>query len=220
MSLIASDSGGGSSFTPVPPGLHMARCYRIVDLGTQKTTFNGELKHQHKIMLQFEVHGEDDKGAPLVTPKGEPMSISKNYTLSLSDKATLRADLQAWRGEAFNAEELRGFDIRKVLGKWAMIAVGTAVGKDGKTYTNILNLNPVPKVLKDTLPVPHNPAAIFSITNPDMDLFNSFSNSLREKISASPEWQSRGGDVPNQSAKAQKQPASSGFDDMDDDIPF
>ena len=104
-----------------------------------------------------------------------------------------------------------------------MIAFGTEVGKDGKTYTNILNLNPVPKVLKDTLPVPHNPTAIFSITNPDMDLFNSFSNSLREKISASPEWQSR--DDPaklrsDQAAKAQKQPASSGFDDMDDDIPF
>lgn len=219
MSLIASDSGGNSSFTPVPPGLHTARCYRIVDLGTQKTIFKGETKYQHKIMLQFEVHGEDDSGAPLVTPKGEPMSISKNYTLSLAEKATLRADLQAWRGRAFEEDELRGFDIRKVLGQWAMIAVGKATGNDGKTYTNILNLNPIPKVLKDTLPVPHNPTAIFSISNPDMDLFNSFSNSLRIKIQASPEWQSRS-DVPNQSAKAQKESPPSGFDDMDDDIPF
>jgi hypothetical protein len=187
-----------------------------VDLGTQKTTFNGETKMQHKIMLQFEVHGENDSGEPLVTSKGEPMSISKNYTLSLSEKATLRADLQAWRGRAFEADELRGFDIRKVLGQWAMIAVGTATGNNGKTYTNILNLNPIPKMLKDTLPVPHNPAAFFTISNPHMDLFTSFSNSLREKIASSPEWQARGNSSASSSAKAN----SSGFDDMDDDIPF
>ena len=37
MSLIAkSTEGSGSSFVTVPPDMHLARCYRIVDLGTQK----------------------------------------------------------------------------------------------------------------------------------------------------------------------------------------
>ena len=89
MSLIAKDSGEGS-FTPVPPGMHLARCYRIVDLGTQKSEYQGQTKYLQKVMIQFEVHGEDDKGKALVTNKGEPMSISKNYTLSLAEKATLR----------------------------------------------------------------------------------------------------------------------------------
>jgi len=58
-------------------------------------------------MFKFEVHGEDDQGNPLVTSKGEPMSISKNYTASLSDMATLREDLKNWRGRDFTPEELR-----------------------------------------------------------------------------------------------------------------
>ena len=111
MGLIAKDSGGGN-FTPVSPGMHLARCYRIVDMGTQTTEFAGQTKHLHKVMLQFEVHGEDEDGKPLVTAKGEPMSISKNFTLSLAEKATLRLDLQAWRGRPFTADELRGFELK------------------------------------------------------------------------------------------------------------
>lgn len=96
MGLIASDSG--KSFTPIPPGMHLARCYRIIDLGTQKTEWQGQIKSLPKILVQFEVHGEDDNGNPLKTSEGEPMSISKRYTLSIGDKSTLRADLASWRG--------------------------------------------------------------------------------------------------------------------------
>ena len=104
MALIARESGGGGTFTPVPPGMYLARCYRIVDLGTQKSEYLGQIKNLPKVMLQFEVHGEDDAGKPLVTAKGEPMSISKNFTLSLAEKATLRKDLQTWRGREFTTK--------------------------------------------------------------------------------------------------------------------
>lgn len=30
------EDSGGKDFVPVPPGLHLARCYRIIDLGTQR----------------------------------------------------------------------------------------------------------------------------------------------------------------------------------------
>jgi hypothetical protein len=167
-------------------------------------------------MLQFEVHGEDDAGKPLVTAKGEPMSISKNFTLSLAEKATLRKDLQTWRGREFTADELRGFQIDNVLGAWAMIAITKAVGNNGKDYTNIANINSVPKPMKANLPEGHNKCAAFYIESPDMDMFETFSDNLRAKIEQSPEWQSRG----KQEAKAPSASKGSGFDDMDDDIPF
>jgi hypothetical protein len=72
--------------------MHLARCYRVVDLGTQKSEYLGTVKHLPKVMLQFEVHGEDEAGKPIVTAKNEPMTISKNFTLSLAEKATLRKD--------------------------------------------------------------------------------------------------------------------------------
>ena len=215
MALIARESGGGT-FTPVPPGMYLARCYRIVDLGTQKSEYQGKINTLPKVMLQFEVHGEDDAGKPLVTAKGEPMSISKNFTLSLAEKATLRKDLQTWRGREFTADELRGFQIDNVLGAWAMIAITKAVGNNGKDYTNIANINSVPKAMKADLPEGHNKCAAFYIESPDMDMFETFSDNLRAKIEQSPEWQSRG----KQEAKAPSASKGSGFDDMDDDIPF
>ena len=181
MSLIAKDSGEGS-FTPVPPGMHLARCYRIVDLGTQKSEYQGQIKYLQKVMIQFEVHGEDDKGKALVTNKGEPMSISKNYTLSLAEKATLRKDLQAWRGRDFTPEELRGFELKNILSAWAMISVAKSIGNNGKEYTNIMSVNPVPAAIKKAgLPEAHNKTAMFAIENPDMELFDTFSNGLDRK---------------------------------------
>jgi hypothetical protein len=192
MSLVAKASAS-STFTPVPPGTYLARCYRIVDLGTQKSEYLGTIKHLPKVMLQFEVHGEDDRGAPLVTSKGEPMTISKNFTLSLAEKATLRKDLVSWRGRDFTKDELDGFELKNVLGAWAMISVTKTLGTNGKEYTNIANINTVPKQFKQNLPEAFNKTSIFSIAEADMELFETFSEGLRAKIMSSPEWQEREG---------------------------
>jgi hypothetical protein len=186
-------------------------------LGTQDSTYLGTVKKLPKVMLQFEVHGEDDAGKAIVTAKNEPMSISKNFTLSLAEKATLRKDLQTWRGREFTEDELRGFELKNVLGAWAMVSVIKAMGNNGKEYTNIAAIMSVPPAIKKAgIPQGHNELKLFSIDEPDMALFDSFSNGLREKIEKSPEWQARGGS----SAPAPAKAASSGFDDMDDDIPF
>ena len=218
MALIAKESGGGGGeFTPVPQGMHLARCYRVIDLGTQESTYQGVTKKLPKVMLQFEVHGEDDDGKPIVTAKNEPMSISKNFTLSLAEMATLRKDLQTWRGKEFTADELRGFELKNVLGAWAMISVIKAMGNNGKEYTNVAAIMSVPPAIKKAgIPTGHNELKLFEIANPDIALFDSFSSGLREKIQKSPEWQDRGGS----SAPAPVKAASNGFDDMDDDIPF
>jgi len=214
MGLIAKESGGSSTFTPVPQGMHLARCYRVVDLGTQKSEYLGTIKHLPKVMLQFEVFGEDESGNPILTNKGEPMTISKNFTLSLAEKATLRKDLQTWRGRDFTADELRGFELKNVLGAWAMISVVKAEGNNGKEYTNIQAILSVPQQIKKAgLPDGHNALGIFSIDEPDMTMFDTFSDGLRSKIEGSPEWQQRNG----KSAPTQ---ASTSINDLDDDIPF
>lgn len=214
MSLTVK-AGSESGFVPVPAGMHLARCYRIVDLGTQRSEYKGEIKHLPKVMLQFEVHGEDDQGNPLVTAKGEPMTISKNYTASLSEKATLRVDLKNWRGRDFTPEELKGFELKNVLGIFAMISITKAPGKDGKEYTNIGAVMPVPANIKKAgLPAGHNPTAIFSIDDPDMELFETFSDGLKNKIKSSPEWQEREGGV------REGIPSMGGINKLDDDIPF
>lgn len=212
MSFIVKATTVGSGFTPVPPGMHLARCYRIVDLGTQKSEYMGTVKYLPKVMLQFEVHSEDEDGNALVTANNEPMTISSTYTVSLAEKASLRRDLQTWRGRDFTADELQGFELEKILGQWAMISVTKTKRDEGREYTNIANINPVPANIKKAgLPEGHNPAQMFTIANADMALYETFSDNLRAKIASSPEWESRTVTHRSESLKD---------DSLDDDIPF
>lgn len=215
MGLVAKDS---EDFVLVPPGMHLARCYRIIDLGTQKGDFQGKITFREKVRLQFEIHGEDDRGQPLLTSDGRPLSIFKNFTVTLADKSTLRKDLQMWRGRDFTAEELRGFELKNVLGAWAMLTVTQSESK-GKVYANIAGINPVPANMKKAgLPEGVNELKIFEISKPDMELFDSFSESLKNKIASSPEWQEMHGEKTSQPAKPKDR--LDDINDLDENIPF
>jgi hypothetical protein len=215
MSLIAKSKSksDSSEFVQVPVGMHLARCYRIADLGTQPKNTQYGLKHQRTVMISFEVHGEGADGQPMVTSRGEPLSISQDYNLTLNENSTLSKHLEGWRGTKFTeAERNGGFDIQKILGVWAMVNVTASTSKqNGKVYHNIDGLLSVPKMIKDAgLPTGFNPLGYFSMEDekPDMDAFNSLSQYHQDKVKNSPEWSNIGG-----SSKVQS-------DDMNDDIPF
>lgn len=213
MAFTVSESTNTSDFVPVPTGLHLARCYEIIDLGTQQGEYQGAPKFQRKVMFKWEVHSEDDQGKPTVTEKGEPMSISKNYTFSLGENARLRQNLRSWRGREFTPEELKGFEIKNVLGAWCMLSIIKSTGKNGKEYTNVDNTMPVPLALKKAgLPEGHNKLKLFYIGEPDMEIYAGLSDYIKGIINKSPEWQTRSG--------SSAPPQSSSLDDMSDDIPF
>ncbi len=213
MSLVVENSGGGN-FKPVSAGVHLARLYRIIDLGTQKSEFEGKTNFLHKVKFVWEVHSEDDEGAPLVTDKGEPMIITKDYTLSWGEKANLRKDLESWRGRPFTDEEQRRFDLKNVLDQWCMINVQHKPRQKGGVFANIVGVSPVPKLVKQNgLPKGHNRCEIFLVSNPDMEMFETFSDYLKQTIQASPEWRAP------VAQKASNKPTGSGFDDFED-APF
>jgi hypothetical protein len=181
-----------STFKTVPAGSHLARCYRIVDLGTQKSVYDTGPKSQRKVMLGWELFGEDSEGVPLLTDDGKPMAVFKNYTLSWADASTLRKDLQSWRGKPWSDAEAVRFDLKSILNAYCMINV-IHRESNGKTYANVANVSPVPSMIKSAgLPTGINKPQLFMISEPDMELFESFGKGLKEKIMASPEWQARG----------------------------
>ena len=206
MAFIAKDSGGGD-FKKVPPGAYIGRCYSLIDLGTQLTSGQYGEKLQHKIRIGWELFGEDEEGNPLtvdVDGKQMPMTISKSYTVSLHEKAGLRKDLAAWRGRDFTDEEAKAFDVSKLLGAYCMVNATTSE-TNGKTYTNVAGLTPLPGALKNSKPAAVHENLVFDLDKPDMKVFNAFHEKLQDAIKKSPEWQ-----------RNQKQ--SSGFEDMPNDI--
>lgn len=198
----------GGDFTPPPPGTHLAICYRVIDLGTQQVEWKGQHKEQRKIMLSWELpdeHMED----------GQPFSVHQRYTFSSSEKAVLRAHLEAWRGVPFKDSDFGpgGFDIRNILGKPCLLTI-VHEHKNGKTYANI---KAVAKPMKNTVvPKLTNATVFLSLAEFDAGVYEGLSQGLKDIIAKSPEFQALGspGAIPPPNG-----PESYG-NDLDDEIPF
>lgn len=208
----------GGDFTPPPSGTHAAICYRVVDLGTQQIEWQGSVKHQRKIMVSWELPDEKMED-------GQPFSVHQRYTLSSSDKATLRKHLEAWRGRAFQDSDFdpknpAAFDIKNLLGVPCLLTVLHAT-KEGKTYANIAAVSKLPK----GMPVLSLTSAkvYFSLDEFNQQTFADLSDDIKGVIMKSPEYaeivnRNRGpGHVSDDPG-----PASDdyGSPDMNDDIPF
>ena len=213
MGLVVSATGD-KEYKLCPAGNHLARCYRIIDLGTQKTVWNGVEQAKKQLMITWELHGEDADGNPLLTDDGKPLVISRRFTPSINKKATLRAFLVAWRGRDFTNEELEEFNLRNVIDKWCMVNI-THNNKGEKTYANVTSISAVPAALKKAgLPEGINPLVWFDIDEPDMKVYSEFPDYMKELISSSPEWRMREDVGSNSAGKVTSN------DEEDEDIPF
>lgn len=110
---------------PIPVGMHQAVCAMVCDIGTHKGEYQGKQTIRHQAVVIWELDEKKTLGAFA----GERFQASKFYTLSLDEKANLRKDLQSWRGKTFTPDELKGFDIEKLVGANCFINV---IHKDGK----------------------------------------------------------------------------------------
>lgn len=200
MGFKVSAKGDGAGFEQPPVGMHIARCIKVVDLGTQKVEWQGKAKLQRKGFIGWELLGDQRMA------DGRPFMTSKRYTMSLSEKAALRADLESWRGRSFTAAELEGFDLKNVLGKPCMLNLVTS--DDGK-YVNIKAITPLPASL--TAPQAENETVLFSLDDFEQDVFDSLGDKVKATIMLSPEYQ----------AIVNPGDAHAGQSDPDDDeIPF
>lgn len=205
-----SESG---SFELPPAGTHVAVCYRFIDRGTQMTEYMGDRKTRHEIMLTWEL-GEE------LMSDGRPFSISKTYTWSMNEKATLRKHLEAWRGRAFTDDDFEGpnaFNTKKLLGAPCMLTI-THETKGDKTFANISGIG---KLTKGFTPKSlSNTTVYLALTKEawNRDLYEALSEKMKEIIGASPEYKAmmqelRQSDDPGI-------PEARGGTDLHDDIPF
>ena len=177
----------GNSIEPMPEGVVIAACFAIYDLGTHFDETWG--KRKHEVMFMWEVpehrYQAEKDGAKVDLPR----TISNTYTLSLHAKAGLRKMLENWRGKAFTDEEIKGFDVSKVLGASCQLQIVHKKSADGtKTYGNIGAIMALPKgVAKLKL---ENPLKFFSFEDAS-ELDDSIPEWVQAKIVESDEWKAQ-----------------------------
>jgi len=200
-----------------PAGNHVARLVWFIDLGNQDIEWKGEVKNLHKVRMSWElpteVHVFDEhKGA-------EPFMVHKEYTLSFNDKATLRKDLESWRGKAFTEEELKVFDETKLMGKPCMVNV-VHTTKGEKTYANVTGITNIPKGMQDY--PQYNDSMIYNAFNGEDEIFKGLPEWLQEKIAKSPQF--KAGVQKQQKEKVEESwkdtEEKSPVPSEDDEIPF
>ncbi len=157
----------------------------MIHIGTVTETFKGTEKQLNKVRLTFELPTETKV---FKEENGEqPYSISKEFTLSMHEKATLRQMLESWRGKGFTELESESFDITVLCGKPCMLNVIHETSPDGsKTYAKISSISPMPKGLQ--CPAQVNPDFILSYDDFDHEAFENLPDFLKDKIKTSVEY--------------------------------
>lgn len=185
MQIIVKESQGGG-FPPLEAGSYRAICYGIVVLGT---TYNPAFDNiQRKILFLWELPDER------IERDGEdlPRAISETYTLSLNEKANLRAMLESWRGKAFTEDELRGFDIVNVLKAPCLVSTKIMTSKQGREFAKVSSVTRLPKGM--VVPTEcENPTVVFDITNPEcpLDEMDKLPEWIQNRIKESKEYKER-----------------------------
>jgi len=180
---IIPQASENKNFDPVPSGNHVARCYQMIEIGTETIEFEGKKKSLYRVRIGWELPNEKKVFKP---ENGEqPFVIAKDYTLSLHEKSNLRHDLKSWRGKDFTDDEAKAFDITKLIGVACMLNV-IHTTKGDKTYGNISGVTSVPKGL--VCPPAINPPFVLSYDNFDERAFALLPDFLKKRIEVTPEF--------------------------------
>ena len=121
---------------PVEPGVYMAVCIGFIDLGEQYSELFKT--YSNKGMYVWELPGETIE----IDGEQKPRQLSKEFTISSSNKSNLRKFIESWNGKSYSDDEFLEFDLFDQIGKPCQLNV---VLNESKEYSNVDNLMPIPK---------------------------------------------------------------------------
>lgn len=206
MGATSKANSGGGDFERPENGTYPARCIQVVELGTHNKEWKGESKKVEELMITWEISE--------LMQDGKPFVVNWRGTNSLSEKANLYKMLNAWRGKSFTEAELNEFHLGKLLDACCLISVVTETGKNGKEYTNVSSIMPLPKGMKAIDRV--NPLVDFGICDLGTEEYDKLWPWVQKIVDSSDEGKEFHGQAPPKGNSGSNEPPT----DPDDDIPF
>lgn len=158
----------------------------MVHIGTVEDEYQGQKRFVNKVRITWELPTEMKVFNP---EKGEqPQAISREFTLSMHEKSTLRAFLTSWRGKGFSEEEAKAFDVSKLVGVPCMLSIVHEPSKADPTRVRD-KISGISTVMKGvTMPPQINPSFVFELDRFDQAKFDSMPDWLKDKVRLSQEY--------------------------------
>lgn len=159
-------------------GVYLGICIGVIDLGEQYSELFKKYSNKLQFVFEFPTETVDVDG------KQEPRQLSKEFNISASKKASIRAFLSSWNGKNYSDEEFAEVELFDQLGKACMVNV--VLSENGE-YSNIESVMPLLKGM--TVPESKTELIRWDMDAWDDELFQKLPEWVQEKIKKSTQYQ-------------------------------
>lgn len=174
-----------STYEAVPAGSYIARCFSIVQMGTIPSK-NPTYSPSDKIKIGWELIG---KTKELADGKKIPLTVYADFGLTMAKNGKLRPMIESWFGKNFPTDDAAfDFDMEKLLGKKCMISMVETISADGKKYSNVGNVSPIPEGIE--CPELSIDQFLLTYSKWNQEKFESLPDATRNKMIETPEYKS------------------------------
>ena len=179
---------------PVEPGVYMAVCVGVVDLGEQYSEMYKSYSNKVKFVWALPSETIEVEG------KTEERQLSREFSIATKKTSKLRTFLGSWNSKNYTDEEYMELDLFEQVGKACQLNV---VLNDTGEYANVDSVMPIPK----GIPAPVSKTAFFTW---DMDawddaVFETLPEWTREQIKKSTQYQKN--HAPDDTVEVAQEPA-------------
>ena len=163
---------------PVEPGVYMAVCVGVVDLGEQYS--EAFKSYSNKVKFVWALPGETIE----IDGKTEERQLSREFAVATKKNSKLRTFLGGWNSKNYSDEEFMELDLFDQIGKACQLNV---VLNDTGEYANVDSVMPIPK----GFPAPVSKTAFFTwdMDNWDDAVFEKLPEWTQEQIKKSTQYQ-------------------------------
>lgn len=163
---------------PVEPGVYIAVCVGVIDLGEQ---YSERFKnYKNEVQFVWELAGETVE----VDGEKKPRQLSRVFSVATSKKGNLRGFLSSWNGVSYSDEQFQELDLFGQVGKPCQLNV---VLNDTGEYANVDSVIPLPKGVP--APTTDTPPILWNMDEWDDTRFAALPEWVQEKIRRSTQYQ-------------------------------
>ena len=172
----------------IEAGTYMGRVVQVIDLGLQEQPAWQEPTKPpaHEIQVTYELVDEFMKDENGNDDESKPRWVSERFPLR-----SLNSDLakSTKRYKAIDPTGIADGDWSKLIGCCVMVTlVSSKSNKTGKIYNNVANLTQMRQRDKDKCPELKNEGRVFSLDEPDMEVFNKLPKWVQDLIKSNLEY--------------------------------